>query len=143
MKRIGILNGPNLDRLGRREPKIYGVRSLHELETALRVDAKALGAEIEFFQSNHEGLLIECIYRWADAGFGGMVINPAAYAHTSIALRDAVAGSGLRAIEVHISNIYKREEFRHNSLIAPVCAGVISGLGFEGYHAALYYLAAK
>jgi 3-dehydroquinate dehydratase-2 len=143
MKRIGILNGPNLDRLGKREPKIYGTRSLRDLEAALKVDAQALGIELSVFQSNHEGALIEKIGYWADNAFTGLVINPGGYSHTSIALRDAIAASGLPTLEVHISNIYKREEFRKNSLTAGACLGVISGLGLEGYHAALYYLATK
>jgi 3-dehydroquinate dehydratase-2 len=143
MKRIGIINGPNLDRLGKREPKIYGNRSLRDLEAALRTDAQALGVEIDFFQSNHEGVLIERIAHWTDNGFSALIINPGGYSHTSIALRDAIAGSGLPTIEVHISNIYKRESFRHTSLTAGACVGVISGLGFDGYHAALYYLATK
>ncbi|MDR2845252.1 MAG: type II 3-dehydroquinate dehydratase [Puniceicoccales bacterium] len=143
MKRIGILNGPNLDRLGKREPNIYGNRSLRDLDTALRTDAQALGIEIDVFQSNHEGGLIERIAYWADHGFSGIVVNPGGYSHTSIALRDAIAGSGLPVVEVHISNIYKRESFRHTSLTAGACVGVISGLGFDGYHAALYYLATK
>ena len=143
MKRIGIINGPNLDRLGKREPKIYGSRSLHDLDVALRTDAQALGIQIDFFQSNHEGALIERIAFWADNGFNGLVINTGGYSHTSVALRDAIAGSGLLAVEVHISNIYKRETFRHTSLTAGACVGVISGLGLEGYNAALYYLATK
>jgi 3-dehydroquinate dehydratase-2 len=143
MKRIGIINGPNLDRLGKREPKIYGNRSLRDLEAALRTDAQALGVEIDFFQSNHEGVLIERIAQWTDNGFSALIINPGGYSHTSVALRDAISGSGLPTIEVHISNIYKRESFRHTSLTAGACVGVISGLGFDGYHAALYYLATK
>jgi 3-dehydroquinate dehydratase-2 len=143
MKRIGIINGPNLDRLGKREPKIYGSRSSRELEASLRVDAQALGVEIDFFQSNYEGALIERIAYLADNGYSGLLINPGGYSHTSVALRDAIAGSGLPTVEVHISNIYKRESFRHSSLTAGACVGVISGLGHDGYHAALYYLATK
>ncbi len=140
MKRIAILNGPNLDRLGKREPEIYGRATLADLETALRQEF-AGHAELEFFQSNHEGALIDKIAALAEAKFDGLVINGAAFTHTSVALRDALAGSGLRAVEVHISNIYKREEFRHHSLTAPVCVAVISGLGLEGYHAAVRFLA--
>lgn len=139
MKKIAILNGPNLDRLGKREPEIYGRATLADLERTLR---EAFGGEaaLEFFQSNHEGALVDKIAALADARFDGVVLNGAAFTHTSVALRDALAGSGLRAIEVHISNIYKREEFRHRSLTAPVCEAVISGLGFEGYHAAVRHL---
>jgi 3-dehydroquinate dehydratase-2 len=143
MKKIGIINGPNLDRLGKREPQVYGKRSLKELEAGLRVDAGQLGVGLEFFQSNYEGALIERIAHWADAGVGALVINPGGYSHSSVALRDAIAGSALPAVEVHISNLYKRESFRHESITATACIGVITGLGFEGYHAALYYLASK
>ncbi len=136
MKRIALLNGPNLDRLGKREPEIYGKASLADLETALRTEFSGK-AVLEFFQSNHEGALIDRVASLAETGFDGLVINPGGLTHTSVALRDSLAGSGLRIIEVHISNIYKREEFRHNSLTAAACLAVISGLGFEGYHAAV------
>lgn len=141
MKKIGILNGPNLNRLGTREPGIYGSGTLTDLETLVGGEAKILGVEIECFQSADEGKLVEQIHHWSDAGFDGMIANFAAYTHTSVALRDAVSATGIRAIEVHISQVYKREEFRHKSLTAPVCEGVIAGLGFEGYLAALRYLA--
>ncbi|HVU23320.1 MAG TPA: type II 3-dehydroquinate dehydratase [Opitutus sp.] len=139
MKRLAILNGPNLDRLGRREPEVYGHATLADLEAALRAEFGAT-AQLEFFQSNHEGALIDKIAALAEAKADGLVINGGAFTHTSVALRDALAGSGLRAVEVHISNIYRREEFRHLSLTAPVCVAVISGLGFEGYHAAVRFL---
>ncbi|HWA86542.1 MAG TPA: type II 3-dehydroquinate dehydratase [Opitutus sp.] len=139
MKRIAILNGPNLDRLGRREPDVYGRATLADLEAALRAEFAA-AAQLEFFQSNHEGALIDRIAALAEAKYDGLVINGGALTHTSVALRDALAGSNLRAVEVHISNIYRREEFRHQSLTAPVCLAVISGLGFEGYHAAVRFL---
>jgi 3-dehydroquinate dehydratase-2 len=139
MKKIAILNGPNLDRLGKREPEIYGRATLADLERGLRQEFSD-SAVFEFFQSNHEGALIDKIATLAEAGFDGLVINGAAFTHTSIALRDALAGAALRTVEVHISNIYKREEFRHQSLTAPVCAAVISGLGLEGYHAGVRYL---
>lgn len=139
MKKIAILNGPNLDRLGKREPEIYGSATLADLERALRAEFEP-GAKLEFFQSNHEGALIDRIAAWADARFDGLVINGGAFTHTSVALRDALAGAHLPTVEVHISNIYKREEFRHQSLTGPVCLAVITGLGFEGYHAAVRYL---
>lgn len=139
MKKIAILNGPNLDRLGKREPEIYGRATLADLEQAVRREF-AEHAQLEFFQSNHEGALIDKIAALAEAKYDGLVINGAAFTHTSVALRDALAGAGIRTVEVHISNIYKREEFRHRSLTAPVCAAVISGLGLEGYHAAVRYL---
>ncbi|HTO02527.1 MAG TPA: type II 3-dehydroquinate dehydratase [Opitutus sp.] len=139
MKKIAILNGPNLDRLGKREPEIYGRATLADLERELRQEFGAV-AELDFFQSNHEGALIDRIAALAEARFDGLVINGAAFTHTSVALRDAVAGAALRTVEVHISNIYKREEFRHRSLTAAVCTAVISGLGLEGYHAAVRFL---
>lgn len=139
MKRLAILNGPNLDRLGKREPEIYGRATLADLERDLRAEFSS-AAELEFFQSNHEGALIDKIAALAEAKFDGLVLNGAAFTHTSVALRDALAGSGLRCVEVHISNIYKREEFRHVSLTAPVCVAVITGLGLEGYHAAVRFL---
>lgn len=138
MKKIAILNGPNLDRLGKREPEIYGSATLADLETQLREEFGS-AAELEFFQSNHEGALIEKIAALADAKVDGLVINMGAYTHTSVAIRDALAGAHLPTIEVHISNIYKREEFRHTSLTAPACIAVITGLGLEGYHAAIRY----
>jgi len=139
MKKIAILNGPNLDRLGKREPEIYGHTTLADLEASLRAEF-AGKAELDFFQSNHEGALIDKIASVADAKFDGIVINGAALTHTSVALRDALAGAHLPAVEVHISNIYKREEFRHTSLTAPIALAVISGLGLEGYFAAIRFL---
>jgi len=139
MKKIAILNGPNLDRLGVREPKIYGKATLSDLEKEIRAEFGE-GTYLEFFQSNHEGALIDKIGDLAEGKFDGLVLNAGALTHTSVALRDALSGSGLRAVEVHISNVYSREEFRHKSLTAPVCAAVISGLGFQGYHAAVRFL---
>lgn len=139
MKTIAILNGPNLDRLGKREPEVYGRATLADLEAGLRAEFGA-AVKLEFFQSNHEGALVDRIAALADAKADGIVFNPGAYTHTSVALRDALSGSGLRVVEVHISNIYKREEFRHKSLTAPASIGVITGLGFEGYHAAVRFL---
>lgn len=139
MKKIAILNGPNLDRLGKREPEIYGRATLADLEAALRAEFGAQ-AQLEFFQSNHEGALIDRIAALADAKFDGLVLNGGALTHTSVALRDALLGSHLAAVEVHISNLYRREEFRHTSLTAPACLAVISGLGLEGYHAAIRFL---
>ena len=139
MKKIAILNGPNLDRLGKREPEIYGKATLADLERALR-DEFGARAALEFFQSNHEGELIDRIARLSDEHCEGIVINAGALTHTSVALRDALLGAHIPAVEVHISNIYKREEFRHTSLTAPACTAVITGLGFEGYHAAVRFL---
>jgi len=139
MKRIAILNGPNLDRLGKREPEIYGSATLGDLEAALHAEFGG-AAELTFFQSNHEGALIDRIAALSDAKCDGLVVNPGAFTHTSIALRDALLGAHLPAVEVHISNIYKREPFRHESLTAPACVAVVSGLGAEGYHAAVRFL---
>jgi len=144
--KIGILNGPNLDRLGKREPEIYGAHTLDDLAAILTEDATGMPGsphELAFFQSNHEGELIDQLALWSDEQVGGVVFNPGALTHTSLALRDAIAGSGLRVVEVHITNIYRREEFRRHSLTAPACAGVISGLGFEGYRYALRFLCKK
>jgi 3-dehydroquinate dehydratase II len=139
MKKIAILNGPNLDRLGKREPEIYGRATLADLEKMLRSEFDG-AAQLEFFQSNHEGALIDRIASAADAKFDALVINGGALTHTSVALRDALMGAHLPTVEVHISNIYKREDFRHVSLTAPACVAVITGLGLEGYHAAIRFL---
>lgn len=141
MKRIVIINGPNLDRLGLREPEIYGDRTLTDLENLLTEEAARLEVEVQFYQSNHEGFMIDEIGEYTDSEVFGLIINPGALTHTSLALRDAIAGSDLPSVEVHISNIYRREDIRQHSLTAPACLGVISGLGFEGYVAALRYLA--
>jgi 3-dehydroquinate dehydratase-2 len=139
MKNIAILNGPNLDRLGRREPEIYGKATPADLEQGLRMEFAKV-AKLEFFQSNHEGALIDKIAALVDAKCDGIVINGGAFTHTSVALRDALLGAHLPTVEVHISNIYKREDFRHKSLTAPACVAVITGLGLEGYHAAVRFL---
>lgn len=143
MKKIAILNGPNLDRLGKREPEVYGTATLADLETQVRAAVDPSTVEFEFFQSNHEGELIDRIASLTDRKFDGIIINPGGFSHTSVALRDAIAGSAIAAVEVHISNIYKREAFRHNSLTAGACIGVISGLGFSGYTIALNFLLSK
>lgn len=141
MKTIAVINGPNLNRLGKREPEVYGSATLKDLEERLSAEAKALSVEIQFHQSNHEGTLVDLFGQLADDGVEGVVLNGAAYTHTSVALRDAISASGIRVVEVHISNIYSREEFRKHSYTAPVCEGVITGLGFNGYSYALKQLA--
>ena len=141
MKRIVIINGPNLDRLGIREPDIYGDQTLTDLENLLSEEAEALGVQVQFYQSNHEGFIIDEIGEYSDSEVFGLILNPGALTHTSLALRDAIAGSDLPAIEVHNSNIYRREDIRQHSLTAPACIGVISGLGFDSYVAALHHLA--
>lgn len=141
MKRIVIINGPNLDRLGKREPSIYGDQTLTDLENLITEEAAELGVEVQFYQSNHEGFIIDEIGEFVDSEVFGLIINPGALTHTSLALRDALAGSDLPVIEVHISHIYKREAIRHHSMTAQACIGVISGLGFDGYVAALRHMA--
>ncbi len=140
MKKIGLLNGPNLDRLGKRETEVYGTETLEEIETKILDRATGYKVEVEAFQSNHEGELIDKIASWADDAFVGMIINPGGLTHTSVALRDAIAASGLLTVEVHISNIHAREEFRQNSLISGVCSAVVAGMGRHGYVSALRYL---
>lgn len=130
--RILYLNGPNLNLLGTREPGIYGRQTLADIEARVRTEAQSLGATVEFRQSNHEGELVGWIQQ-AVSQFDVVVLNAAAYTHTSIALRDAIAGSGIPTIEIHLSNVHARESFRHHSMIAPVCRGVIAGFGPESY----------
>jgi len=142
MKKFAILNGPNLNRLGKREPQIYGTATLKDLEKLIRAEAKRLGVSVVFFQSNHEGALVDKVQALADAGIDGLICNFAAYSHTSIALHDALKSTGLPAIEVHISDIKKREPFRHHSMTAGACLDMISGQGFPGYLEALRRLAA-
>lgn len=135
--KIWFLNGPNLNLLGSREPDQYGTRTLAEIEQAVRDEAARLGIEIEWRQSNHEGVLIDWIQeagRHADA----VVLNAAAYTHTSIAIRDAISAIKIPVIEVHLSNVYRREPFRTHSMIAPVCAGIIAGFGWRSYLIALH-----
>ena len=141
MKTIAVINGVNMDRLGRREPQIYGSETLDMLIGSLREEAAKLGVEIAAFQSNHEGAIVDEIARLADSGVKLGIINPGAFTHTSVALRDCIVGSGIKFVEVHISNVHKREEFRRVSLTAPVCEAQICGMGREGYFAALRYLA--
>jgi 3-dehydroquinate dehydratase II len=136
MHSILILHGPNLNLLGLREPGIYGNLSLDEINQHLVSLGQTLGVEVRTNQSNHEGTLIDALQDarlWAS----GVVFNPAGYSHTSISLRDVVAAIGIPVIEVHLSNIYAREEFRHHSMISPVCAGTIAGLGVCSYTLAL------
>lgn len=132
MTAVHVLNGPNLNLLGSREPGIYGRVTLADIEGSLKERAAAAGAALTFRQSNHEGYLVDWIQEAGREG-AGVVINAGAYTHTSIALRDAITGSGAAAIEIHLSNVHARESFRHTSLIAPVCIGVICGFGAMSY----------
>jgi 3-dehydroquinate dehydratase II len=136
MPTIHLINGPNLNLLGRREPGIYGATTLSEIEAACLAQASARGFHLVAQQSNVEGELVGLVQR-AGLDRAGVIINAGAYTHTSIALRDAIAGSGALAIEVHLSNIHAREPFRHHSMIAPVCKGVIAGFGADSYRLAL------
>jgi 3-dehydroquinate dehydratase-2 len=132
MKKILVIHGPNLDLLGKREPKIYGKVSLEKINKDLKAFAKKAKVGLTIVQSNHEGEIIDLIGD-AKKKFDCLIINPAAYTHTSVAIRDAIAATSIKTIEVHLSNIYAREEFRQTSLIAPVCVGSISGFGAHSY----------
>ncbi|MEI7640242.1 MAG: type II 3-dehydroquinate dehydratase [bacterium] len=136
MKKVLIIHGPNLNLLGQREPDVYGNINLAEINKKLTVLAVSLGVEIKIVQTNHEGEIVDAIQKaisWGDC----IIINPAAYTHTSVAIRDAIASVNIPTIEVHLSNIYKREEFRQKSFIAPVTVGQISGFGENSYYLAL------
>jgi 3-dehydroquinate dehydratase-2 len=136
-----ILNGPNLNLLGQREPEIYGATTLPDVEALCRATGDRLGVEIEFRQSNHEGQLIDWIHeaalRCASGELSGVVLNPGAFTHTSIALHDAIKAAAAPVIEIHISNVYAREDFRHHSYVSPAAAGIIVGFGVHGYALAI------
>lgn len=140
MSAILVLHGPNLNLFGAREPEVYGRLTLEELDRRMLEAGRALGLEVRSYQSNSEGALIDALHEarlWAS----GVVFNPGGYTHTSVALRDAVAAIGIPVVEVHLSNVYAREEFRHQSLISPVCVGKISGFGWRSYLLGLQALA--
>lgn len=129
---IGILHGPNLNLLGRREPEIYGRMTLEAVDERLAATAAEYGVRLRSYQSNSEGSLIDRIHEWSEQ-VSGLVVNAGAYTHTSIAIRDALVGVGLPFVEVHLSNVHAREEFRHQSLLAPRAVGVVAGFGVESY----------
>jgi 3-dehydroquinate dehydratase-2 len=132
MKKILVIHGPNLDLLGQREPAIYGRVTLKQINTELKKLAARKKVSLKILQSNHEGEIVDLIGR-AKAKYNGLLINPAAYTHTSVAIRDAIASSGIMTVEVHLSNIYSREEFRQKSLISPVVKGTVLGFGAKSY----------
>lgn len=139
--RVLVLNGPNLNRLGLREPEVYGTETLADVEAGLRDEFPGLA--LRFAQHNGEGALIDAVHAAGADGTAGVVLNPGGYAHTSVALRDAVASVAVPVVEVHVSNVYAREPFRHTSLLSAVCAGVVTGFGTAGYGLAVRYLAER
>ena len=138
-----MVNGPNLNLLGTREPEVYGSVTLAEIEQQATAQAKAAGAALSCFQSNHEGELIDRIHAAKKEGVQAIIINPGALTHTSVALRDALAGVAIPFIEIHISNIYRRESFRQHSYLSDLAAGVICGFGVEGYRIAIEFAVKK
>jgi len=140
--KILVIHGPNLNMLGKRDKSIYGEKTLPEIDALLKKEARALGVDLATFQSNHEGALIDFVQEQADAA-RGIVINPGALTHYGFSLLDALVDTRLPIIEVHLSNIYQREEWRNRSVFAPIAQGQISGLGWRGYVAALQILASK
>jgi 3-dehydroquinate dehydratase-2 len=142
-KNLLLLNGPNLNLLGTREPEVYGANTLADVEAAAQAQALAGGATLSCFQSNHEGALIDRIQAARGEGIDAIVINPGGLTHTSVALRDALAGVAIPFVEVHISNIYQRESFRHHSFLSAIALGTICGLGIEGYRFAIDFILKK
>ncbi|MBO9536874.1 type II 3-dehydroquinate dehydratase [Herbaspirillum sp.] len=138
-KHLLLLNGPNLNLLGTREPEVYGSTSLADIEKLAQAQASAAGARLQSFQSNHEGALIDRIHQARTEGVDAIVINPGGLTHTSVALRDALAGVAIPFVEVHISNIHQREEFRHFSYLSGIARAVMCGFGVDGYRLAIDY----
>ena len=141
--KILLINGPNLNLLGTREPQLYGATTLADVEAMCTERGRALGVDVSCFQSNHEGALIDRIHAARGEGVGFIIINPGALTHTSVALRDALSGVAIPFIEVHVSNVHKREAFRHHSYLSDIADGVIVGLGVNGYALALTAAAEK
>ena len=140
---IWVLHGPNLNRLGQREPEIYGSATLDQINQKLSQRGQALGVQTDFFQTNHEGAMIEKIHQAPGAGVRFIVINPAAFTHTSVAIRDALASVSIPFVEVHLSNVHRREPFRHQSYFSDLAEAVICGLGPQGYVAAIEFAAQR
>lgn len=142
-KKLLLLNGPNLNLLGTREPEVYGSTTLAEVEQAAKAQAESAGGLLEHFQSNHEGQLIDRIHAARSEGIDAIVINPGGLTHTSVALRDALAGVAIPFVEVHISNTHGRESFRHHSYLSALASGVICGFGIDGYRHAIDFALKK
>ncbi|MGE5649205.1 MAG: type II 3-dehydroquinate dehydratase [Bacillota bacterium] len=142
-KKLLLVNGPNLNLLGTREPEVYGSTTLADVERAAIEQAQAAGATLTCYQSNHEGALIDRIHDAKKEGVDAIVINPGGLTHTSVALRDALAGVAIPFVEIHISNVHQREAFRHHSFLSAIAVGVICGLGVEGYRAAIEFALKK
>ncbi len=134
---VHVINGPNLNMLGKREPEVYGSQSLGDINQGLETLGQTLGIDLSFFQSNHEGEILDHIHGIFDRNPSGLIINPAAFTHTSVALRDALLLLSCPIVEVHLSNIHKRESFRHKSMVADIATGQLTGFGYFGYHMAL------
>ncbi|OYD55170.1 type II 3-dehydroquinate dehydratase [Thauera propionica] len=143
MSKVLVINGPNLNLLGTREPHIYGSTTLTDVENGLRAQATELGLELECFQSNHEGGIVDRIHEARTEGVKFVIINPGAYTHTSVAIRDAFGGVAIPFVEVHISNVHKREAFRHHSYLSDIAEAVMAGFGTLGYNLALQFVASK
>ena len=143
MSKVLVINGPNLNLLGTREPHIYGSTTLADVEAGLRAQAKELGLELDCFQSNHEGAIVDRIHQARLEGVKFVLINPGAYTHTSVAIRDAFGGVAIPFVEVHISNVHKREAFRHHSYLSDIAEAVMAGFGTQGYHLALQFIAGR
>ena len=143
MKKVLVINGPNLNLLGTREPHIYGATTLADVENALQAQAGQLGLALDCFQSNHEGAIVDRIHQARLGGVDFAIINPGAYTHTSVAIRDAFAGVAIPFVEVHISNVHKREAFRHHSYLSDIAEAVMAGFGTMGYDLALQFVASR
>jgi len=143
MSKVLVINGPNLNLLGTREPHIYGATTLADVENGLVAQGKALGLDVSCFQSNHEGAIVERIHQARGEGVAFVLINPGAYTHTSVAIRDAFAGVAIPFVELHISNVHKREPFRHHSYLSDIAEAVMAGFGTAGYGLALQYISTR